>query len=172
MHRESRRSTRMAVAPIRTTDPTQSSSSNGIPEFSVTTTFRRKRSSLLTTWASAHRVDTVDSLIIETGIASKAPRSSRIVLRPRTQLCGQPRIGHLIQAPVRCPDENPRPVRPTRIFQQRNIVRHLRGLADRVPREPAVLGMRRTNAHRRAPTRPTQETSALTRASPAIDFTG
>ena len=80
MHRESLRSIRTTAAPIRTADPTHSSSSNGAPESSVTTTFGRNRSSLPGTWASAHSADTVESLMTETGIASNAPRSSRMTL--------------------------------------------------------------------------------------------
>ena len=76
-HRESLRSIRTTAAPIRTADPTHSSSSNGAPESSVTTTFGRNRRSLPGTRASVHRADTVESLTTETGIASNAPRSSR-----------------------------------------------------------------------------------------------
>ena len=54
----------------------------------------------------------------------------------------------------------------------RNVVRHLRELANRVPREPAALGVR---ADERPPAIPGQASPGNVRAGeslPAIDFTG
>ena len=158
MHRESVRSMRTTAAPIRASDPAKSSASSGVRESSVTTTLGRNRSSLPHLGQRAQsryrRVadDRYRHRIERTPVEPHDPK-------PRTQLRGQPRIGHLVAAAAQC------------LHQTRDVSGRARSAAQHRPTSAgprgsyatgtAVVGVRRSSAHRRSAS-PAQHMSPLT----------